>query len=108
MDEATKQSKKREWLKRYIPAEILGTLAALLAAWFVYNQTGSYVAAAAAGWTGEGVVFFGYFITIELLSNSKRYTQYPFFKRIALIIGAAGTNLLVEFLPAEIIDNMII
>lgn len=108
MDEVKRQSKKREWLRRYIPAEILGTLAALLAAWFVYSQTGSYVAAAAAGWTGEGVMFFGYFITIELISNSKNYQQYTFFKRISLIIAAAGTNLLVEFLPAEIIDNMII
>ena len=91
-----------------MPAEILGTIGALLAAWFVFNQTGSFAAAAAAGWVGEGVGFFGYFITLELLSNSKNYTQYGFFKRISLIIVAASTNLIVEFLPAEIIDNLII
>jgi len=102
------RGKTKEWLYRYIPAEVLGTIGALLAAWAVYNNTNSYVAAAAAGWIGEGIGFYGYFVTSELLQNSKKYQQYPPIKRILLASAAASTNLLVEFLPAEILDNFII
>jgi hypothetical protein len=102
------KNKTHEWLKRYIPAEILGTLGALTAAWVIYNHTHSYVTAAAAGWLGEGIGFYGYFVTTELLLNSNIYRQYPFLKRFSLAVTAASTNLLVEFLPAEILDNFFI
>ncbi len=102
------KTKARQWLKRYIPAEILGTLCAVLAAWVTFNHTHSYVAATASGWVGEGVGFFGYFISVELIENRKRYNEQAFVKRISLAIAAASTNLLVEFLPAEIIDNIFI
>lgn len=98
----------RGWLKRYIPAEIIGTVLAASAAFVTFSHTHSYAAASGAGWLGEGIGFFGYFITIELRANAERYKQYAFFKRISLAFGAATTNLLIEFLPAEIIDNLII
>ncbi len=102
------KSKTREWLRRYIPAEILGTAGALIAAWLVYSHTHSYIAGAASGWIGEGIGFYGYFVTTELLQNHKRYSQYRFIKRISMAVGAASTNLLVEFMPAEILDNFLI
>lgn len=73
-----------------------------------YSQTHSYLLAAAVGWVGEGVGFFGYFIATELLVHNKRYAQYPFFKRLSRVIATASANLIVEFLPAELIDNLII
>ncbi|HKU18736.1 MAG TPA: hypothetical protein VJP80_05690 [Candidatus Saccharimonadales bacterium] len=102
------KGKTREWLNRYILAEILGTIGALIAAWAVYSHTHSYIAAAASGWIGEGIGFYGYFVTIELLRNSRKYREYPPAKRVSSAIAAASTNLLVEFLPAEILDNFII
>ena len=102
------RSKTREWLNRYIRAEILGTIGALIAAWVAYSRTHSYIAAAASGWIGEGIGFYGYFVTTEFLINSKKHQQYPLAKRVLLAIAAATTNLLVEFLPAEILDNFII
>jgi len=102
------RAKTREWLRRYIPAEILGTIGALLAAWVVYTHTHSYIAAAAAGWVGEGIGFYGYFITTELLLGSQKYSRYPLLKRISLAIATASANLFVEFLPAELLDNFII
>lgn len=102
------KAKRREWLRRYIPAEVLGTIAALIGAWVVYAQTGSFVAAAATGWLAEGAGFYGYFITFELLKNNKRYSEHNFIKRIWLAAATASTNLLVEFLPAELLDNFII
>lgn len=102
------RTKRQEWLRRYIPAEIIGTTIALLSAWAIYTQTNSYIAAAAAGWVGEGIGFFGYFIILELSTSHKRHAEHNFWKRIPLTIKSAGTNLIVEFLPAEIIDNLII
>lgn len=102
------KSKRREWLRRYIPAEVLGTMAALIGAWIAYSHTHSYVAAAASGWVGEGIGFYGYFITLELIQNAQFYQGRSFIKRISLAITTASTNLLVEFAPAEILDNFII
>ncbi len=102
------KNKRGEWLRRYIPAEILGTITSLTGAWIVYAHTQSFVAATASGWFCEGIGFYGYFITTELLSNSRRYSQYRLLKRVSWAVTAASTNLLVEFLPAEILDNFII
>jgi hypothetical protein len=102
------KGKTREWLSRYISAEILGTLGALIAAWVTFSHTHSYLAAAGAGWVGEGIGFYGYFITTELLLNSRKYREYPFMKRLWRAAATASTNLLVEFVPAELLDNFFI
>jgi len=108
MDDRSLKQKRQEWLRRYIPAEIIGTLTALAGAWSAYAHTHSFIAATASGWVGEGIGFYGYFVTRELVANSKRYQDYGFIKRVSLAIAAASTNLLVEFLPAELLDNFII
>lgn len=108
MDKQPLSSKRKEWLKRYIPAEILGTITALIGAWPVYIHTHSFIAATASGWLGEGIGFYGYFVTTELVFHSKRYTHHSLIKRILMAITAASTNLLIEFMPAEIFDNFII
>jgi hypothetical protein len=100
--------KTREWLRRYIPAEILGTITALIGALIGYSHTHSYITAAASGWFGEGIGFYGYFISSEFFLNSRRYRDYIFFKRISLAFAAASSNLIVEFAPAEVLDNFII
>ncbi len=101
-------SKRREWLRRYVPAEILGTITALSGAWLVFIHTHSFLAATGAGWFSEGIGFYGYFVISELISNSRRLKEKSFFKRTSMAIAAASTNLLVEFMPAELIDNFII
>lgn len=108
MDRQSLKVKRKEWLRRYIPAEVLGTIIALIGAWSVYVHTHSFIAAAAAGWLGEGIGFYGYFITTELLSSAERYAQYSILKRLSLAAAAASTNLLVEFMPAEIVDSFIV
>jgi len=108
MSEPNFKAKRAEWLKRYIPAEVFGTAIALACAWVTYAHTHSYIAATASGWAGEGVGFYGYFVTLELVSNTQKYAHRRLFKRISLAVAAASTNLLVEFLPAELFDNFII
>ena len=108
MDKRNLKSKRKEWLRRYIPAEIIGTTAALIGAWTVYAHTHSFVVATASGWVGEGIGFYGYFIVFELATNSKHYSHHAFIKRVSLAVVAASTNLFVEFMPAEIFDNFIV
>jgi len=108
MDKQSFKTKRREWLRRYIPAEVLGTITALIGAWSMYAHTHSYVAATASGWFGEGIGFYGYFIITELLASARRYEQHSLIKRVSLAVTAASTNLLIEFLPAEVLDNFII
>lgn len=102
------KAKTKEWLRRYIPAEILGTIFSLVAAWVAYSHTHSFVTAAAAGWIGEGISFYGYFVTTELLTNAKQYQEHAVFKRLWLAAARASTNLIVEFAPAEILDNFLL
>jgi hypothetical protein len=108
MDKQSFKSKRAEWLRRYIPAEILGTAAALVGAWAVYAHTHSFIAATASGWIGEGIGFYSYFLTVEILLSSKLYSNYSLLKRASRAIAAASTNLLVEFVPAEVLDSFII
>lgn len=95
-------------MHRYIPAEVLGTITALAAAASAFHGSHSYIAAAAAGWVGEGIGFYGYFITRELLVSGAHSSEHGFLKRIGSAVAHAGTNLLVEFAPAEVLDNFII
>jgi hypothetical protein len=103
-----KRSKFGEWLRRYIVAETLGTIISLSFAGFTYSSSHSYVLAAAAGLIGEGVGFYGYFVSCELISNSKTYAQLPLLKRLGAVIAKSSTNLIIEFAPAEVIDNVFI
>ncbi|HSW98420.1 MAG TPA: hypothetical protein VLF71_01135 [Candidatus Saccharimonadales bacterium] len=101
-------AKLREWLRRYIPAEILGTVLALAFAWEAYARTHSYLAAAGSGFVGEGIGFYGYFIVTELWRHGLQRREVPLYKRLHTIIGQSGLNLLVEFAPAEILDSVVI
>ncbi|HET9174404.1 MAG TPA: hypothetical protein VFN56_03930 [Candidatus Saccharimonadales bacterium] len=108
MNRVSSRLKTREWLRRYIPAEVLGTIGAVAAAWPVYVHTHSYLAAAASGWVGEGIGFYGYFITTELIRSNRRHLEGTLLLRVRRAVQEASTNLVVEFAPAEIIDNLII
>lgn len=97
-----------EWLRHYVVAETLGTLIALAFAWITYAHTHSYLAAAGAGFVGEGIGFYGYFIMTEIWRHGLRSKGVPLYKRIPTVLAKSGTNLIVEFAPAEVVDNIFI
>lgn len=100
--------KFQEWLARYVLAELLGTFLAVCFAYASFSASHSYIVAAGAGFVGEGIGFYGYMIIRELITNGKAYSALPLFRRLTVIITKSSTNLLVEFAPAEIIDNLFI
>jgi hypothetical protein len=58
------------WLRRYLPAELIGLLAALLCAWLAIALTGSAPAAAIAGTWGDNLGFYGIMLGRELSRRS--------------------------------------
>jgi len=89
-------------------AEALGAAIAVGFAYVAFARSHSYAVAAGAGFVGEGIGFYGYFVTSELVSNSQAYRTLSLVKRLAAIIAKSSTNLIIEFAPAEIIDNIFI
>lgn len=105
---APPKSKFREWLGRYLVAECLGTITALSFAYVAFSRSHSYIIAAGSGFVGEGIGFYGYFITSELLKNGQAYRHLPLVKRLGAILAKSSTNLIIEFAPAEVVDNIFI
>lgn len=108
MESAKTKARFKEWLRRYIVAELLGTLLALGMAYVSFAHSHSYALAAGAGFVGEGIGFYGYFIAIELFTNSRAYAALPVWKRLLAVAAKSSTNLIIEFAPAEIIDSFLI
>jgi len=98
----------KEWLTRYFRAELLGTLLAVCFAYSMFTRTHSYALAAGAGWLGEGIGFYGYFIISELIANQEAYRNLPPLRRLVAVVTSSSSNLIVEFAPAEIVDNLLI
>jgi hypothetical protein len=100
--------KLREWVGRYLPAEVLGTVAALAAAWTVHAASGSLISAAVAGTVGESLGYYGCMAVREALVHDTRHRHHGRMKR--LLFTGAGTirDLLIEFGPAELVDSFLV
>lgn len=99
--------KLAEWVKRYLPAEILSTAVTLLSAWLVRQHGGSpLVLALISTWSGN-ISYFGYMFTFEINSSLKAHRQASKdYTSASLIIDLRG--LLVEFGFAELLDSFLI
>ena len=108
MKQVASKAKFKEWLRRYIVAELLGTVISVGFASFLFVRTHNYVVATGGGLVGEGIGFYGYFIVSELVINNQRYRAYSLLKKLKKIIALTSTNLIIEFVPAEIADSIFI
>lgn len=99
---AQRSGRVREWIGRYLVAELTGLTAALLAALAVTSwDPGQLAVAAYASALGEGVGFYAGFLLVRYLREE---IDGPPRRRIAVIVAAA----VVEFGPAEILDTVVI
>ena len=95
-----------EWIRRYLPNEIAGTVAELGGAWFMYLCTGSLAAAAVAGTVFCSVGYYG-----AAYVNAVRWAlpdnwQRSRSARFAMANWLAVRSIAVEFGPAEGIDSL--
>jgi hypothetical protein len=95
------------WLCRYLPAEVLGTIAALIAAMFVHRITNSDVAASLGGTWGENIGYYGYFLFKEVNHSIANYQKTNKRYRISSFLINIR-NLAVEFGIPEWLDTGII
>jgi len=100
--------KLREWVGRYLPAEVLGTVAALAAAWAVHAATGSLISAAVAGTLGESLGYYGCMAVREALVHDSRHRHHGRMKRLWLTGASTVRDLLIEFGPAELVDSFLV
>ena len=101
------KQKLKEWLKRYLPAEILSVVATLAAAGAAFAITQNPVYTALAGTWGGNIAYFGVILLSDMLSvrrkcreAGKRYGVKDFSRNIHA--------LLLEFGVAEVADSFFI
>lgn len=90
------------WVVRYLPAEIVGTAAMLLAGTLVTIWTDNAVAVALAALVGESLGFYGV-LAVTIYSEQARVAQ-----SLRAAIGRTGLLLIAEFGLAELLDTLVI
>jgi hypothetical protein len=99
--------KAKKWLKRFLPAEIFGTITAVAASSVAYHVRKNLVIAAYAGSVGETLGFYSTIIIQDVLieqQKSKSANKNLSFKNFIYILR----NILFDFGFAEVIDSLFI
>jgi len=107
MTKSKLRRKVREWLLRYLPAEIIATVGALSGAGAAYVLSDSLAVAAIAGTIGENVGYYGYFAVREVTRHYLGNSQHPPLRRIILTAYKTIRDMVVEFGPAEFFDSFV-
>ncbi|WP_177232091.1 hypothetical protein [Agromyces sp. CF514] len=108
------RARARTWLLRYLPSEVLGTVAALAGAWATHEATGSLALAALVGSLAETV---GYYTPVVV----RAVRGHAGSGRVRAIRAAHGRgratlaiawlalrSIAVEFGPAELVDSLLV
>ena len=101
----------RGWVVRYLPLEVLGTLAALGAAWIAYQASGSLAVAAIAGALGESVGYYALVVVRAARGHraSARVRRLPGRGRRAwAVTWLTARSVAAEFGPAELVDSFLV
>jgi len=101
------RSRVREWIRRYLPAEIIGTIVAVGGGVLAYNLMASGVVAAFAGTWGENLGYYGTTLMREIRQGRQAargqdstYGMRVFLKDLR--------NIAIEFGPAELFDSFLL
>lgn len=101
------KTKIKNWIKRYLPAEILGTLAAIVFPTAVSFTTENVLFIALAGTWGENVGFYGTIIFQEVKESRQKHAEMN--KSYGLVsFGKNIRNIFLEFGVAETVDSLFV
>jgi hypothetical protein len=101
------KAKIKDWLKRYLPAEIFGTVTALVSASLAHLFSSNLVIIAYAGSLGEAIGFYSTVFTQHIIGvNRKNRSQQKVFS-ISDFTKIIGTIIL-EFGPAGLLDGLVL
>jgi hypothetical protein len=104
----TTRQKLMEWLRRYLPCEIAGTVGELGGAAAAYLLTGSLAAAALAATVGAAVGYYAAAYTSAVRWAYRDQSDRRAVARIAIANLYALRSVTIEFGPAELIDSIAI
>lgn len=106
-DRSTRQ-RLAEWVRRYLPCEIAGTVGELGGAGIAYLLTGSFAAAAIVGTIGASVGYYAaaYSTAVRWSYRAEHRRAWPMRVTVANLL--ALRSVAIEFGPAEVIDSIII
>jgi hypothetical protein len=100
------ENKLREWIRRYLPCEIAGTIAELGGAAIAYQATGSLAAAAIIATIGASAGYYSaaYVTAVRWSYHGSNRQRWP--ARVLMSNLLALRSVVVEFGPAELIDSI--
>jgi hypothetical protein len=99
--------KAGEWLRRYLPAEVIATGTAITSALIGHHASGSLAVAAIAGTIGENIGYYGYFGVTETRRHYRGHNQHPPLQRLVLTTVKTIRDMVIEFGPAEFLDSFV-
>jgi hypothetical protein len=105
---ANSRQKSVEWVRRYLPCEIAGTIGELGGAAVAYLLTGSMAAAAITATVGASAGYYAAAYTNAIRWAYREYRRRPIPARLVLANLVAFRSVAIEFGPAELIDDIAI
>jgi hypothetical protein len=97
-----------EWVRRYLPCEIAGTVGELGGAAVAYWLTGSMAAAAITATVGASAGYYAAAYTSAVRWAYREYSGRPTATRLVVANLFAVRSVAIEFGPAELIDSIAI
>lgn len=105
---ATTRQKLMEWVRRYLPSEIAGTVGELGGAGIAYLLTGSMAAAAITATVGASLGYYAAAYTAAVRWALREHGHRPAVTRLVVANLFAFRSVAIEFGPAELIDSIAI
>lgn len=97
-----------EWVRRYLPSEIAGTVCEMGGAAIAYLATGSVAAAAVAATVGASLGYYAAAFTSAVRVTHRAHRHLRPAQRAWTASWLALRSIAVEFGPAEVIDSLVI
>ena len=98
--------KLREWIRRYLPCEIAGTVGELGGATVAYLATGSLAAAAITATIGASAGYYAAAYISAVRWSYRAHDHRRWLPRVLVSNLLALRSVAVEFGPAELIDSV--
>ena len=105
---AVVRKKLVHWLRRYGPAEISGTIAALSFAWMTHQLTGSLAASAIAGVVAENIGYYGVICWREVRCQWQAAHMLAPARRLRTTLLRVARTIGLEFGVAELLDSFVV
>jgi hypothetical protein len=101
------KKKSKEWLKRYLPAEIVGTITAMIGASAAHAFSNNYILIAYAAVVSESVGFYSTVIVQRIvIQHKKQKKENSLFSFVQILKILA--DIVLEYGPAGVIDGLVL